>query len=579
MAFRSGLAGLLRGCLASGQLDDGGLALRRFRPLLERLEERSLLSAGAPDPTFGTMGIASTQFISGDTNRGDSVLVQPDGKAVLAGTVDGNVPSEAGLARFKADGTPDTAFGTSGQVLTGFTTTNGFNPPCTALLQADGKIVVVTSFGTTTFSDIGLARYKSDGTLDSGFGQSGKVDTSFGQGFFVLEVTDAVLQPDGKIVVVATLNGFFSLLRYNVDGSLDSSFGDSGVVSIPFGDRLALQRDGRLVVVANNAVARYNPDGSLDSTFGAGGTITTGLGHNKLFGGTDVALETDGKILFAGTNQADQLVMLRFNVNGNVDATFGTGGTAVFAGFQSPSALAIEGSGRILVSGGAAFNETPFLIRLDPDGLLDASFAGNGSSPLGMPMDLALQPDGKILLAGTGANSSAAVARLLTDNPLPTSNQRFVAQVYLDLLDRTVDSTGLNYWMSLLDQSQATRDQVVQAIQASAEYQAIEVQGLFGLLLNRAASADDVRNYSGFLATGGTPGTDAGTAGRLGGILPRSWRYERRLPGRSLPRRLRPSCRSDGPAELRCGTHERRSFPFASRRRDFHQRGVFHQFD
>ena len=94
--------------------------------------------------------------------------------------------------------------------------------------------------------------------------------------------------------------------------------------------------------------------------------------------------------------------------------------------------------------------------------------------------------------------------RLLTDDPLPTASQRFVAQAYLDLLQRTAEPGGLSYWSGLIDQGQATRAQVVSGIEASPEYRGIEVQGFFGLLLNRAATPDELNAYVSFLARGGT---------------------------------------------------------------------------
>jgi uncharacterized delta-60 repeat protein len=480
-----------------------------FRPWLERLEDRTLLSAGNLDSTFGAMGVATTHFITGGISTGESVLVQPDGKVVLAAAAYVGSSANFAVARFNSDGTPDTSYGTGGQVVTPFFDFNGTGLS-KALLQPDGKIVAVGNVGNTMFADVGLVRYNPDGSLDSSFGTGGKADTHLGD--FVESVSDAVLQSDGKIVVLAKLAaGAPELLRYNINGTLDSSFGIGGILGISFGDRLALLPDGRLVVAANDAVGRYNNDGTLDFTFGTRGSIRTGLGPKASSADSeDIALQPDGKIVFAGTTQNNQLALLRYNINGNVDATFGVGGLTTLPPSQTPYALAIDNNGRIIVSGNVFTGAGSFVERFQPNGVLDASFdaPGNGALPT-FPFDLAVQADGKILVAGTHGipfsnPSDASVARLLTDDPLPTANQRFVAQIYLDLLQRTVDAGGLNEWAALLDQGQTTRTQVVSAIETSLEFRAIEVQSLFGQLLNRAPSADEVMAYSQFLSSNGT---------------------------------------------------------------------------
>ena len=207
--------------------------------------------------------------------------------------------------------------------------------------------------------------------------------------------------------------------------------------------------------------------------------------------------------MVAGLTSDVETDLFRYNVNGNLDATFGTGGRARCGLLFNPSALAVQADGRIIVSSTANVTyPPPFVIRFDPHGTLDASFGTGGMatvSGINFLEDIALQSDGKILLA-----AYPGVPRLLTNNPLPSASQRFVAHAYLDLLKRTADPAGLGYWSHLLDQGMATAEEVVADIEATPEYRAIEVQQVFGLLLNRAATSSELNAYGTFLASGGT---------------------------------------------------------------------------
>src|SRR5262249_5470487 len=151
----------------------------------------------------------------------------------------------------------------------------------------------------------------------------------------------------------------------------------------------------------------------------------------------------DQKIVVAGWTGA-HIVLARYNVNGNLDATFGIDGLAMVSGggisaVDVPAAVAVQGNGRIVVAGTAdgPFGPlmAPFVSRFDPNGSIDLTFGASNNS-LVFPNGVARQADGKILVAAESPNTVAAVERLLTDDPLPTASQRFVAQAYLDLLQR-----------------------------------------------------------------------------------------------------------------------------------------------
>ncbi|MER7197849.1 calcium-binding protein [Streptomyces sp. CB01635] len=256
---------------------------------------------GTLDQSFGGGdGRVFTDFGSPDEAR--DVAVQPDGKIVALGTSGG----EAALARYNADGTPDTSFGGGdGKVTTDpapESLQEGGDARALAL-QPDGKIVVGGQVGTTRF-DFVLLRYNANGTLDTSFSGDGIERTDFGD---YEAVEGLAVQPDGRIVAAGGSSGRFALARYNVNGSLDTTFGNAGRVLTSGGggaQDVVLQPDGRIVVPGSNgpggdfAVLRYNTNGSLDSGFGAGGLVTTDFGGSDQARG--VALQPDGKIVAAG---------------------------------------------------------------------------------------------------------------------------------------------------------------------------------------------------------------------------------------------------------------------------------------
>src|SRR5437773_237131 len=194
------------------------------------------------------------------------------------------------LAACANPGDLDPSFGTGGKV----TTPSGSNGYINALvLQPDGKLVAAGyTQNNGSNSDFALVRYNADGSLDGSFGTDGIVTTLIQNGGFFEAV---VLQPDGKLVAAGVGGGHFALVRYNADGSLDGTFGTGGKVITPIGSfadmayALVLQPDGKLVAAGSTsngswafALVRYNADGSLDGSFGTGGTVTTQIGSSNL---------------------------------------------------------------------------------------------------------------------------------------------------------------------------------------------------------------------------------------------------------------------------------------------------------
>jgi uncharacterized delta-60 repeat protein len=325
----------------------------------------------------------------------------------------------------------DSTFGSGGKVTTNFFNIPGvfFPDRASALaVQSDGKIVAVgvaQGLETNFRPNFAIVRYKSDGSLDSGFGSGGKVVTDFfdnGASAFAVAI-----QPDNKIIAAGGASGSFALARYNTNGSLDMTFGTSGKVTTSFFNNseaiataIALQSDGKIVVAGSAispittydfAVARYNTDGALDSSFGSGGKVTTDF-FGKADQALSVALQVDGKIVAAGLalniTRDDDFALTRYNTDGTPDSGFGSGGkvTTDIAGlFDIAHALALQADGKIVVVGDAAAlpQSGGVLIRYNPNGSLDTTFGSSGkifSNFLGNANDVAIQPGEKIIVAG-----------------------------------------------------------------------------------------------------------------------------------------------------------------------------------
>ncbi len=335
------------------------------------------VTAGSLDPTFGTGGIVTTHIGSVDSGR--AVAVQSDGKIVVAGYTDHNyiyTGMDFAVMRYNADGSLDTSFGVGGKVLTDVGSASDF--AYSVALQSDGKIVVAGYSVIGSQEDFALVRYNVDGSLDTSFGTGGKVTTGISYHDYAYSVA---LQSDGKIVVAGRAGGDFAVVRYNTDGSLDTSFDADGKVTTPvgvgygyaYGQSLVVQPDGRLVLagyagtVADFAAVRYNANGSLDTSFGVGGKVTTNVNGYGDYGGA-VALQSDGRLVVAGNSlvlgSGTYFTLVRYNADGSLDPSFGTGGkvtTNVKADYDDLCGVAIQFGGKIVV---VERNRTPDTMTL-----------------------------------------------------------------------------------------------------------------------------------------------------------------------------------------------------------------------
>lgn len=260
---------------------------------------------GSIDTSFDGDGRVTTSFPGTTSAEANAVAFQADGKIVVAGRA-GN---DFALARYDAFGALDGTFGQAGRVITNFGGTSISSANAIALLS-DGRILVVGQMKQQfTVSAFALARYNSNGSLDTTFGSGGKVSTFFDGGVHAAEAKSVAIQADGKIVVA----GLPGIIRYNSNGTPDpfASVGTSGRVTTPFlANALAIQEDGRIVVSGTSnvalgsfvvATARYSSTGAPDLKFGGTGIVTTGL--SCAAEGNAIAVQKDnGRIVVAGSS-------------------------------------------------------------------------------------------------------------------------------------------------------------------------------------------------------------------------------------------------------------------------------------
>lgn len=431
------------------------MKMRRLIPLLTLgamaamvFASPALAAPGDLDTSFGEDGQVHAPVGGWATD----LVLQPDGKILAVGSSKNGTNYDFAVTRHNPDGSPDASFHSDGKLTTDFGASDGASA---VALQPDDKIVVVGYSG----GRFAVARYNANGSPDTSFDTDGRVTTDFVDG----EARDVAVQPDGKIVVAGieapNSNDNFVVVRYNADGSLDTSFDGDGKIKTDFSQdpvnwagqdtawALALQPDGKILVGGNTwlpgwpthgtndfALVRYNEDGSLDGgdgdstpgdSFDGDGKVTT-----DLFGGSSeqalgLALGPDGKIVLAGnsfpaegdTSDFDNadFALARYNPDGSLDESFDSDGklrtdfsSASEASDEEVWDVAIQPDGKVVAAGGAGFrSRVPYATaRYNPDGSLDATFGTGGKGDLsvsGSRPALALQPDGKLVLAGNSS--------------------------------------------------------------------------------------------------------------------------------------------------------------------------------
>jgi uncharacterized delta-60 repeat protein len=300
-------------------------------------------------------------------------------------------------------------------------------------IQGDGKIVAAgfAYNGITEKDDFAVVRFNTNGSLDTTFNLVGFAITSIGATSDV--ATSVAIQSNGKIVVAgASTNGThndFAVVRYNTNGSLDTTFNLDGIVTTPIGTAgdiatsLAIESNGDIIVAGESSDIAADKDFAL-ARYATNGTLVTSVSAD--IGNVDnvassLALQSDGKIVISGyiaPGGNNDFVVARFNTDLTLDTNSGVGGVRINdieLGDDFAQSVAIQGDGKIVVAGYSITNisESSFVVvRYNPNGTADTSFDTDGISTINLfgtvesAFDVAIQSDGKIVISGVSFNIS-----------------------------------------------------------------------------------------------------------------------------------------------------------------------------
>lgn len=386
----------------------------------------SFAQPGSLDATFGSGGTVITAL--GDFGEmGNSILIQGDDKILLGGYTQSNFTSaDFALMRFNYDGTLDSNFGINGKVITTIENRSEGN---SLLIQEDEKIIL----GGASDWYINLVRYDKDGVLDPDFGTDGKVIIDI-EGYYSEQCKTVAMQGDGKILVggyaqhISNDKSYFVVVRCNDDGSLDSTFGTNGIVIGSRGkaNSMGIQEDGKIILGGaldgTFTLEQYHSDGTLDTSFGVDGKVITPVGT---YGeGYSLLIQDNGKIVLGGYSNSgtgSNFAIVRYNSDGTLDTTFGMDGKVItpVGSAGRGNSLAIQEDGKILLAGygNDDSNNSNFAIaRYNSNGTLDSSFGMDGIviTPIGDSYgggnSLGGHSDGKIVVGGYVYGSSLDIA-------------------------------------------------------------------------------------------------------------------------------------------------------------------------
>ncbi|MFS8083448.1 MAG: T9SS type A sorting domain-containing protein [Ginsengibacter sp.] len=404
---------------------------------------------GTLDHTFGSGGRVLTN-IPGNFGMGiRGLAVQTDGELIAGGyynSIDGSVWM---LGRYNSNGTLDNTFGVNGLDTSSRAFRGGSSLAYSVAIQSDGKIVAggLSNNG----SNLTLARYNANGSLDNSFGTNGITTISNIPGESV--AYSIAIQNDGKILAGGDYIDFngnyrFLLARLNTNGNFDSSFGTNGIapeiVIGPTDDEirsLAVGPDGKIIAAGYSqnsggnylfALARYNINGGLDSTFGSNGIVTTAI--MAYAEAESVALQSDEKIVLSGISYnapTTYFALTRYNTDGTLDNGFGIQTLAVDGGSQA-YAMEIQNDGKIVEAGSLVGGRSNFaMVRYLPTGVLDNSFAVNGVDTTSMgsqngAIAYAIRlVNSRIYLGGTTGNEWGLAAYINNAGALPVTYLNF----------------------------------------------------------------------------------------------------------------------------------------------------------
>ncbi|GEP52206.1 hypothetical protein FNO01nite_28780 [Flavobacterium noncentrifugens] len=409
---------------------------------------------GTIDTTYGINGKVSNN-LGGNAGANDSVL-QPDGKLVTVGQTYSIAPGSSFLiARYLTDGNLDASFGTNGSV----SVLGGDHCMAESVaLQADGKIVVVGTAlpaqNSNLSSNMMIVRYNTDGTLDNTFDGDGIkiIELDYSQ-----SLNAVLIQEDGKIIA----GGLFTILsnpnmdtpgliRFNSDGSLDTTFGVDGYVytagiyrgeitDMQFTDNGAIIAVGRTFIISKYLIIKYDSNGQLINSFGSDGTGFVEVALNQIADLFNCAIGTDGSIYASGgtfNGTKYNAFMVKYHSDGTIDPTFANNGTLI-KDFGNVNGVPITS-----FAYGIAFDKNNQLIlaltygkptdydfglqSYSKEGILNTSFGTNGlfSTTFGSGHEyvrtMVIQEDNKIILAG---DKGEQVLVRVNNDPLLSTNE------------------------------------------------------------------------------------------------------------------------------------------------------------
>jgi uncharacterized delta-60 repeat protein len=397
------------------------------------------------DRTFGDGGKVTTGILN--YTHPQDVAVQPDGKILVAGYAQTTDSTKFFVLRYNPNGTWDGTFNNGTGILLGqFRDTADYvaSAAYSIAIQPDGKIVIggnVYRYPSPR-TDFAVARLNPDGSYDTTFGGGdGKADIYVGGEHDLAR--DVVIQPDGKILFIGvtqvSTSNFPALVRFNADGSIDNTFSGDGVITTTldvFGTpmKTLLMPGGKIVSIVsvygytdgNIIFLRYNPDGSPDTSLNGSGRLLTRYGFDY----SDAAVTTavllpDGKMLLGGSVRPPELengydaALIRINPDYSPDTSFNGDGivTTHLSAYQGGiNDLAMLPDGKFIAGGIVAYNSHDMdfaLLRYNPDGSLDKSFdqdgkavvSFGGNNQLDWFRALGLQPNGKVVMVGESENN------------------------------------------------------------------------------------------------------------------------------------------------------------------------------
>lgn len=386
--FRRALAAAILAILAALFLSACTLASDLFIQIKELVH-----IPGSLDTTFGGGdGIVNTNFLSNSQDKGRAMAVMSDGKILLAGATYNGVNWIIALARYNSDGSLDTSFGGGDGMITQTVGTSASFANSMAV-QSDGGILLAASAEFGAPSEFVLLRFTPVGSLD----------TTFGGG-------------DG-------------IARTAIGSNGDEAY----AVAVQAGGKILLAGETDTGSSWDLALVRYTTDGLLDTSFGGGdGIVTTAIGAGATGGA--IAVLKDGKILVAGqasiTGIDGDFALLRFTSDGVLDTSFGGGDGIVTTDMATDNdlgrSIAVQGNGKILVAGQSdnTVDDDFALVRYTADGTVDTSFGGgdgivttNVAASTDYGYSVALREDGNILVAGTSRSGLTYHFALLCYNP------------------------------------------------------------------------------------------------------------------------------------------------------------------